>query len=72
MTDEQQRTLGQLEARVTHLEALMEEIASDVKATRHILDEARGGGKVILWMVGLLGGLVGAVAVKVFNVLGHV
>jgi hypothetical protein len=59
-----QRDLGRMEAEVANLKQTILTMSEDVKAIRQTLDEARGGGKVLLWSVGMIGGGVGAGIVK--------
>jgi hypothetical protein len=64
MTDATQRDLGRMEAEVDNLKQAVLSMSEDVKAIRQTLDEARGGGKVLMWSVGMIGGGVGAGIVK--------
>lgn len=62
MTDEVQRDLGNHAARIDHLEDAVTDIAADVKAIRSKLDEAKGGGRVIMFLIGVsasTGGFIG-------------
>jgi hypothetical protein len=59
-----QRDLGRMEADIDNLKKSIDIMSEDVKAIRQTLDEARGGGKVLLWSVGMIGGGVGAGIVK--------
>lgn len=62
--DDIQRDLGRLEAEVENLKQTISGMSEDVRAIRKTLDEATGGGKVLLWSVGMIGGGVGAGIVK--------
>jgi hypothetical protein len=62
--EDMQRDLGRMEAEVDNLKQAVLSMSEDVKAIRQTLDEARGGGKVLLWSVGMIGGGVGAGIVK--------
>jgi hypothetical protein len=64
MDDATQRDLGRMEAEVDNLKQAVLSMSEDVKAIRQTLDEARGGGKVLMWSVGMIGGGVGAGIVK--------
>ena len=69
MTDDASRILGGLESKVEYHDKMLDEILAEVKSIRHTLDEARGGGKVLLWLVGLTSGVMGALAVKLFHLI---
>ena len=61
MIDE--RTLGQLEARVNALESEMREIRDDVKQVLAILNQTRGSWKTLV-IIGGISGSIGAVLAK--------
>ncbi len=58
-----EREMGELVARVQALEDDMKEFGQDVKAIRSILDQAKGGWRMMITVAGL-SGAVGAMAVK--------
>jgi hypothetical protein len=70
MMEDERKTIGGIEARVDYHDKMLDEIREDVKAIRKTLDEARGGGRVMLWFVGLVSGGIGALIVKVINLFG--
>lgn len=67
MRDE--RTLGQLEARVNALESEMREIRDDVKQVLAILNQTRGSWKTLL-VVGGISGAAGSLLTKLAPLSG--
>ena len=63
MSDDTQRAIGQLEGRMSALEAHVSEIHADTKAMRKTIDEAKGGWKTLVMVAGVAG-TVGAVVGK--------
>ena len=53
MSDINLREYGQLEADVRHLQASMQAMQTDIKAMRDLLEQSRGGWKMLM----LLGGV---------------
>lgn len=68
--DETSQAVGHLQAEVDNLKIAVAAIAKDVTAIRTTLDEARGGGRVLLWLVGITSGFVGAAMVKFWHLMG--
>ena len=59
------REYGQLEARVDHLESMVQSMSTDIKAMRDLLEQSKGGWKVMMWFGGFAasaGGFVSWVA----------
>lgn len=70
MSDIDPREYGRLEARVDHLEGMVKAMSEDIRAMRDILEQSKGGWKVMLvigsaaataggavsWLVSHLGG----------------
>jgi hypothetical protein len=59
-----QRDIGRMEADIDNLKITVATMSEDVKAIRKMLDEARGGTKILLWSVGAVSGGIGAGIVK--------
>ena len=73
MTDHNRRSsyadVAKLEVKVNHLETDMMEVKKDVKSILAVLNQTRGGWKVIV-LVASVAGTAGAVAAKLFPFLG--
>ena len=72
-----ERSLGKLEGQVEdlrgdikRLEDLINELAKDIKEHKALLDTARGGWKVIMWLLGVsstISGAIGFLLTKLFH-----
>ena len=73
MTDHNQRSTDadvvKLETEVDHLKEDMTEVKKDVKSILAVLNQTRGGWKVII-LVASVAGTAGAIAAKLFPFLG--
>lgn len=58
------RDLGRLEARVDGLEAALREIKADIKAILGLINQARGGWKMLV-VTGAIAGATGALITKI-------
>lgn len=65
MSDEIQRDLGRLEAKVEGVVTDVSEMRADIKAIRETLAEARGGWRTLAWVSGASASF-GALVVKLF------
>lgn len=62
------RELGELSARVVHLENTLDEMKADMKAVRETLSEAKGGWKTLMLVAGM-SATIGGFIVKIFPFL---
>ena len=73
MTDHNRRgsdmEVAKLEVKVNHLENDMNEVKTDVKSILAVLNQTKGGWKVIV-LVASVAGTAGAIAAKLFPFLG--
>lgn len=61
MTENEQRTIGRLEAKIEALESQSSDIMAELKSIRATLAEAKGGWRVLMAVAGIssaVGGLV--------------
>lgn len=64
------REYGQLETRVAHLENSVNNMANDVKAMRDILEQSKGGWRVMVFVGGAAASAGGVVAWIVSHIVG--
>lgn len=62
------RELGELSARVVHLESTLGELKEDMRAVRETLSEAKGGWKTLMLVAGM-SATIGGFIVKIFPFL---
>lgn len=62
------REMGELSARVAHLESTLGELKDDMRAVRETLSEAKGGWKTLMLVAGM-SATVGGFIVKIFPFL---
>lgn len=57
--DNSQKDLGRMEAQIENLEKLTQKISNDLELVKQTLAEVRGGAKVVWFIYGLFGALLG-------------
>lgn len=62
MSDIDPREYGRLEARVDHLENMVRDMSDDIRAMRDILEQSKGGWRVMLFIGGAAASAGGAVS----------
>lgn len=67
MTPDDLQRLATLEANYTHMTKQLDEMASDMRAVRATLDQAKGGWKTLV----VIGGVAGAIGAALAKLIGH-
>ena len=62
MRDIDPREYGRLEARVEHLEGMVREMSTDIRAMRDLLEQSKGGWRVMMLVGGAAATMGGAVS----------